>query len=69
MRLIFNKWIPFGAMNILGLVFSRKPAEEITLVTKRHEQTHTFQQYEILGVSALVSARMPCYSQYMCWAS
>ena len=55
MRLIFNKWIPFGAMNILGLVFSRKPAEEITLVTKRHEQTHTFQQYEILGVSALVS--------------
>ena len=58
MRIIYNNIIPFkgfGAMNILGLVFSRKPAEEVTLVTKRHEQTHTFQQYEILGVSALIS--------------
>lgn len=58
MKIIYNKFIPFkgfGAMNILGLVFSRKPAEEVTLVTKRHEQTHTFQQYEILGVAALIS--------------
>lgn len=58
MRIIHNKFIPFkgfGAMNILGLVFSRKPAEEVTLVTKRHEQTHTYQQYEILGISAVLS--------------
>ena len=42
MRIIYNNIIPFkgfGAMNILGLVFSRKPAEEITLVTKRHNHS------------------------------
>lgn len=58
MRIIYNKFIPFkgfGAMNILGLVFSRKPATEVTLITKRHEQTHTYQQYELLMVAALVS--------------
>lgn len=58
MRIIYNKFIPFkgfGCMNILGLVFSRKPAEEITLVTKRHEQTHALQQYEIVMVSAIAS--------------
>jgi hypothetical protein len=58
MRIIYNKFIPFGnfgAMNILGLVFSRKPTSEVTLKTKRHEQTHTYQQYEILAVSALIS--------------
>lgn len=42
-------------MNILGLVFSRKPESEVTLVSKRHEQTHTLQQYELLMVSAIVS--------------
>jgi hypothetical protein len=58
MKIITNKIIPFngfGAMNILGLIFTRKQASEITLRTKRHEQVHTYQQYEILGVSALVS--------------
>lgn len=58
MRIIYNKYIPFkgfGCMNILGLVFSRKPAKEITLVTKRHEQIHALQQYEIMMVSTIVS--------------
>ena len=58
MKIIHNNFIPFkgfGAMNILGLVFSRKPAEEVTLVTKRHEQIHTYQQYEILTASAIIS--------------
>lgn len=58
MRIISNKFIPFkgfGAMNILGLVFTRKPACEITLVTKRHEQTHTYQQYELVMASALLA--------------
>ena len=58
MRIIYNKVIPFkgfGAMNILGLVFSRVPENSISITTKRHEQTHTYQQYEILGVAALVS--------------
>ena len=58
MKIIHNKFIPFkgfGAMNILGLVFTRKKADEITITTKRHEQIHTMQQYEILGASALIS--------------
>jgi cytochrome c biogenesis protein ResB len=58
MKIIKNRLIPFkgfGAMNILGLVFTRKNAEEISITTKRHEQIHTMQQYEILGASALIS--------------
>ena len=58
MKIIKNRFIPFkgfGAMNILGFVFTRKNAEEILITTKRHEQIHTMQQYEILGVSALIS--------------
>lgn len=42
-------------MNILGLVFTRKQVEEITIKTKRHEQIHTIQQYEIFGAAALIS--------------
>lgn len=58
MKIITNKFIPFkgfGAMNILGLVFTRKKADEISITTKRHEQIHTMQQYEIMLASALVS--------------
>lgn len=58
MKIITNKFIPFkgfGAMNILGLIFTRRQANEITLRTKRHEQTHTYQQYELLMISAIVS--------------
>lgn len=58
MKIIYNKMIPFGdfdLMNILGLVFSRKPENQITLRAKRHEATHTLQQYEILALSAIIS--------------
>lgn len=58
MKLIPNNFIPFagfGAMNILGLVFTRYKAEEVTMRTKRHEQIHTMQQYEIMLASALIS--------------
>lgn len=58
MKIISNKLIPFkgfGAMNILGLVFTRKNADEISITTKRHEQIHTMQQYEIMLASALIS--------------
>lgn len=58
MKIIYNKWIPFdgfGLMNILGLVFSRKPVGKITLQEKRHEATHTLQQYELLSISAVIS--------------
>ena len=58
MKIIHNNFLPlpgFGLMNILGLVFSRKPENEITLVSKRHEQTHTLQQYELLMIASIVS--------------
>lgn len=58
MIIIKNSILPlpgFGLMNILGLVFSRKPASEVSARAKRHEQTHTMQQYEILMVSAIFS--------------
>lgn len=58
MKLIPNKWIPvagFGAMNILGLVFINYKADQVSDRTKRHEQIHTMQQYEIMLASALVS--------------
>lgn len=58
MKIITNKFIPFkgfGAMNILGMVFTRYKAEELSEHTKRHEQIHTMQQYEIMLASALIS--------------
>lgn len=58
MKIIFNNAIPvngFGAMNILGLVFSRIPEKNISARTKRHEGTHTYQQYELVMVSAMLS--------------
>lgn len=58
MIFIKNSILPlpgFGLMNILGLVFSRKPASEVSARSKRHEQIHTMQQYEIVMVSAILS--------------
>lgn len=58
MRIIENKIIPFNGfklMNILGLVFTRVAEKLITLVEKRHEQTHTYQQYELLCIGAVLS--------------
>ena len=58
MKIIHNNIIPFGdfgSMNILGLLFTKHPIGQITPRTKRHEGTHTYQQYELLMVAALVS--------------
>lgn len=58
MKIIHNNFIPFkgfGAMNILGLVFSRIPEKSVTARTKRHEGTHTSQQYELVMASAILS--------------
>lgn len=58
MKIIFNNAIPangFGAMNILGIVFSRIPEKNISARTKRHEGTHTYQQYELVMISAMLS--------------
>ena len=58
MKIIFNNAIPangFGAINILGLVFSRIPEKNISARTKRHEGTHTYQQYELVMASAMLS--------------
>jgi hypothetical protein len=58
MKIIFNNYIPFNGfsmMNILGLVFSRIPESLISEDDKRHETTHTHQQYELCAVSLVVS--------------
>ena len=66
MKIIRNKYIPFGrfsAMNILGLLFVKEytPLYERDI---RHEAIHSAQQYEILAASALVSLVLSCI-----WAS
>lgn len=58
MKFIHNNILPmrgFGLMNILGLVFSRKPIENISDESKRHEGTHTYQQYELLVMGAIAA--------------
>ena len=58
MRIISNKILPvkgFSAINLLGFVFTRLPADALPITTKRHEAIHTAQQYEILALSALIS--------------
>lgn len=58
MKIIHNKWIPFGrfgAMNVLGFLFTKIAPEKLSMKTLRHEQIHTQQQYEIMVVSALIS--------------
>lgn len=58
MKIIHNKFIPFGnfgLMNILGLVFSKIPLEIISPRSTRHEGTHTYQQYELLAIGAILA--------------
>lgn len=57
MKIIRNKYLPFGkfgVMNLLGLLIVR---EEVELTDKdiNHEAIHTAQQYEILTASALLA--------------
>lgn len=57
MKIIRNKYLPFGmfdAMNILGFLFVR----EYTILNDsliRHEAIHTAQQYEIMTLSSFVA--------------
>ena len=57
MKIIRNKFIPFGtfdAMNILGFLFVKEDTKlDDELIN--HEAIHTVQQYEILALSALVA--------------
>ena len=58
MIIIHNKFIPFKGyklMNILGLVFSRVPESRISMTDKRHEQIHTYQQWEIVELASVLS--------------
>lgn len=67
MKIIRNKYIPFGtfdAMNILGFLF----VKEDTILNDsliRHEAIHTAQQYEIMTASALVA--MALSNLYASW--
>lgn len=57
MKIIKNKYIPFGkfdAMNILGFLFVKEDTKlDDELIN--HEAIHAVQQYEILALSALVA--------------
>lgn len=57
MKIVRNKFIPFGtfdAMNILGFLFVKEDTKlDDELIN--HEAIHTVQQYEILALSALVA--------------
>lgn len=51
MKVIYNKYIPFGkffATNIFGLVFCRSDKGQLSEVDKNHEYIHTLQQREML---------------------
>ena len=60
MKIVRNKYIPFGkfdAMNILGFLFVKEDTildDEII----NHEAIHTAQQHEIMTASALVALAM-----------
>ena len=57
MKIIENRFIPFKGftcMNILGLLFVRK-GESLGANDYCHEGIHTYQQYEIIAVSAIIS--------------
>lgn len=57
MKIVRNKYIPFGkfdAMNILGILFVKEGVELKDDIIN-HEAIHTAQQYEIMTASALVA--------------
>lgn len=50
MKIIYNRWFPFGsysAINILGVVFAKN---RMNKVERNHEFIHTLQQRELLFV-------------------
>lgn len=54
MRIIRNKWFPFGkfyAINIFGVVFAK---ERLNAVERNHEFIHTLQQRELLYVGFFI---------------
>jgi hypothetical protein len=51
MKVIYNKYIPFGsflATNIFGIIFCRSDKGRLTEIDKNHEYIHTLQQREML---------------------
>lgn len=57
MKLIYNKYFPFGsfyAANIFGLIFCRSDKGRLDEVEKNHEYIHTLQQREMLFVGFLL---------------
>ena len=51
MKIIHNKWIPFGrgmyAINLFGIIFTK---QHLTRIDVNHEYIHTLQQRELLFV-------------------
>lgn len=51
MKIIYNKYIPFGsflATNLFGIIFCRSDKGRLSEVDKNHEYIHTLQQREML---------------------
>ena len=51
MKVIYNKYIPFGsflATNIFGIIFCRSDKGRLSEIDKNHEYIHTLQQREML---------------------
>ena len=51
MKIIHNKWIPFGrgmyAINLFGIIFTK---QHLSRIDENHEYIHTLQQRELLFV-------------------
>ena len=51
MKIIHNKWIPFGrdmyAINLFGIIFTKR---HLSRVDQNHEYIHTMQQIELLFI-------------------
>ena len=50
MKIIYNKWFPFGqykAINLFGVLFSKYQLNSFDI---NHERIHTFQQKELLYI-------------------
>ena len=55
MKIIHNRWIPFGAgmyaINLFGIIFTKR---NLSPIDKNHEYIHTMQQRELLYVGFYV---------------
>jgi len=57
MKVIYNKYLPFGsffALNLFGVIFCRSDKGRLSDVDRNHEYIHTLQQREMLFIGFYV---------------